>query len=319
MTPYELALARRRTYHLFGRLFLQGVTAETQPLLQAVPQFAEAIEFFDQDQAAAEHYQLTAVSVFPYESIFRDPSGLLGGPVSDQIVDIYGQNGYEVLSDTDHIGHELLFMAHLCAAEAAALVEGGENDAALWQSRQQTFLSTHLLAWLAPLVVAIEQSGSDFYGRLANLTIDLAADHLGTVPSAPSSIALPSAPEITAEDSGLKDIARGLTTPPYSGLFLSRDAISALARRHEIPRGFGDRAQMLTNLLRTAGQYDLASDVFLDLAAVCVEWREQYEEQQARYPEIAPWIRPWHEHVSQTAESLQGLTAVLEDAPPQNA
>lgn len=319
MTPYELALARRRTYQLFGRLFLEGITADLLPQLDLVPELAEPAAQIDLEQAAAGHYHLTAVSVFPYESIFLDPSGLLGGPVSDSILDIYRQNGFDMLSDADHIGHELHFLAHLCAAEAAAL-DAGDNEAApLWRRRQQSFLTTHLLAWLAPLVVSIEQAGTPFYGRLADLTLDLAADHLLQSHASSPSISLPHAPRLATEESTLKEIARGLTTPPFCGLFLSRDAISALAHRHEIPRGFGDRTQMLTNLLRTAGQYDLASNVLLDLAAICVEWRKQYEEQQARYPEIAPWIRPWQEHVSQTAESLQGLTAVLEDAPPQNA
>lgn len=314
MTPYELALARRRAYHLFGRLFLEGITADLLPYTDAVPELGELARTIDPDQAAADHYHLTAVSVFPYESIFLDPSGLLGGAVSDRLLTIYDQNGYQALSDADHIGHELLFMSQLCAAEAEAWQLGNGDAATLWQSRQQAFLTSHLLSWLAPLVVAVGQSDSLFYGPLANLTLDLAADHLGEAQADPPAITLPTPPALAADDSGLKDIARYLATPPYSGLFLSRDAISALARRHNLPRGFGDRAQMLANLLRTAGQYDLASNVFLDLAAVSVKWRKQYEEQQTRYPEISPWIRPWQEHISQTAVALEELSETVAQA-----
>jgi len=317
MTPYELALARRRTYHLFGRLFLEGITADLLPQLNAVPELAELAAQIDLEQAAAGHYHLTAVSVFPYESIFLDPSGLLGGPVSDSILDIYRQNGFDVLSDADHIGHELHFMAHLCAAEAAALAAGDSDAAVLWRSRLQSFLATHLLAWLAPLVVAIEQAATPVYGRLADLTLDLAADHLLQTHAAPPPIPLPDVPRLATEESSLKEISRHLTTPPYCGLFLSRDAISALARRHNLPRGFGDRAQMLTNLLRTAGQYDAAAAVIEDLSTLCANWLDCYQQQQTAFPHLSPWLHPWQDRVAQTAASLREITALLHQTDPQ--
>jgi TorA maturation chaperone TorD len=313
MDTYELATARRRAYYLFGRLFLDGIRVDLAALLNTVPELASAADLGDPDQVAADHYQLTAVSVFPYESIFLDPSGLLGGPICDRLSAIYGQNGYEVLSDSDHIGHELLFLSHLCAAETAALVEGDESAVSLWRSRQQAFLVTHLLRWLAPLVIAVEQSGSLFYGRLANLTLELAADHLAAKSEFAAGFTLPAPPQLGGSESSLKEIARFLVTPPYSGLFLSRDAISALARKQELPRGFGDRAQILTTLLRTAGQYDAAGAVFQDLAAICSDWAERYGEQLDRFPNLAPWIRPWQERVEQTAESLRAITAALQE------
>jgi putative dimethyl sulfoxide reductase chaperone len=318
MDTYELATARRRTYYLFGRLFLDGITADLVSLLNTVPELASAADLLDADQAAADHYHLTAVSVFPHESFFLDPSGLLGGPVCDHLSAAYGQNGYEVLSDADHIGHELLFLSHLCAAETAALVDGDENAASLWHSRQQAFLVTHLLPWLAPLAVAIDQSGSVFYGRLANLTLELAADHLAVGSTKTADFTLPAPPKLGGSESSLKEIARYLVTPPYSGLFLSREAISALARKQDLPRGFGDRAQILTTLLRTAGQYDAAGAVFQDLAAIYNDWAEHYGEQADRFPKLAPWIRPWQSRAAQTAKSLNGLTAAIEETSPPN-
>lgn len=315
MTPYELATARRRTYHLFGRLFLEGVTAGLLPRLEAIPELAQAAQPFDADEAAAEHYQLIAVDVFPYESIFIDPSGLLGGALTDQTAFLYAKSGYEVPSDNDHLGHELGFMAHLCSAEAVALANTEDNTLALWRSRQQTFLISHLLRWLPALTIAVERSGSRFYSRLANLTLELSVDHLAETSGATPMDVLPHPPQLATEESRLKDIAAWLTTPPYSGLFLSREVISALARRHKIPRGFGDRAQLLTNLLRTAGQYDAASAVVTDLAAICRQWAGCYDEQQIRLPKLSPWLQPWQEHVTQTAVSLNMVTSKLNNTP----
>lgn len=311
MNPLELAQARQRAYHLFGSLFLGGITADLLPILRAAPDLAQAAGDFDADEAAAEHYHLTAVSVFPYESIFRDPSGLLGGEVSERIAALYRRSGFDVLSDADHVGHELTFMAYLCAAEADAWAGGDDRAAALWQSREQAFLAAHLLAWLAPLVAAVEQSTSTFYARLAQHTLDLAADHLTGWPADPPLVAPFDSTALAGEETGLKEIARKILTPPYSGIFLSRDAISALARRHKLPRGFGDRTQLLTNLLRTAGQYDMATAVLADLVALCSSWSDCYAAQLEVHPTLRPWIQPWQERVERTAASLNTLAAQL--------
>ena len=315
MSPHELALARSRTYRLFGRLFLRGIDGETRPSLPAVPELAQPAAGVDEDEAAADHYQLTAVSVFPYESIFLDPSGLLGGEVSERVASIYAQNSFEPPADADHIGSELAFLSHLCGAEAQAWSHGEDSAASLWHSRQQAFLAAHLLTWLPPLAAAVDLAGSAFYGRLANLTLDLAGDHLTVETANRHPLALPAAPPLAGEESGLRDIARYLATPPYSGLFLSRSAISDIARAHSLPRGFGDRAQLLTNLLRTAGQYDLASAITADLSALWTSWAGIYTSQQDAHPDLTPWILPWLERVEQTAASLLGITAVLENTP----
>ena len=311
MTPYEYAIARHHTYHLFGRLYLEGISADLLSQLSAIPELADAAGDIDLDQAAADHYQITAVSVFPHESIFLDPSGLLGGSVCDLVSEVYEQNQFEVLSDIDHIGHELLFLSHLCVAEAQALSEGNGAEGASWYSRQQTFLTAHLLTWLAPLVAAIEQADSEFYGRLANLTLDLVADHLAQTADGPSAAFLPEFPPLATADSSLKEIARRLTTPPFCGIFLSRDAISALARRHNMPRGFGDRVQMLSNLLRTAGQYDSAAAVFADLSELFAAWNEIYQRQQEAFPHLSPWLRPWQDRTAHTMESLSEAAALV--------
>ena len=312
MHPLDLAIARRRAYYLFGRLFLDGITAVLLPQLEAIPELAEAVQPYDPDLAAAAHYQLTAVDVFPYESIFLDPSGLLGGPLSDEVADLYNSAGYEVLSDYDHLGHELGFLAHLCGMEAASRTRENEEAAALWASRQQSFLASHLLCWLPSLMVAVQQAGSPFYTRLAGLTLELCVDHMQE--GEPTALVfLPQPPQIAGQESSLKDIAHLLATPPYSGLFLSHQAISALARRHELPRGFGDRVQILTNLLRTAGQYDVATAVFQDLAGIFNEAAIMYQEQHDGLPKLRPWLQPWQERVIQTADALEALTAVLSD------
>ncbi len=309
MTPLDLAIARGRAYQLFSRLYLEGLTPDLHAQLQIIPDLYKQAEPFDVDEAAAAHYTLTAAAVFPYESIFRDPSGLLGGPVTDELTALYSAAGFQVLSDSDHIGHELAYLAHLSHAQAGALSAADESAAVLWQNRQQAFLAAHLLPWMPPFLVAVEQGADRFYTRLAQLTLELLAEHVNLTGAAAQ--ALPASPPFAAAETSLKEIARYLTTPPYSGIFLSREAIAALARRHKLPRGFGDRAQMLTNLLRTAGQYDLALSVFADLEAVINAWQSRYAELPARYPGSSAWVRPWHDRTAQTAAALQSVAAEM--------
>ncbi|MFN2137550.1 MAG: molecular chaperone [Candidatus Promineifilaceae bacterium] len=304
----DLALARRRTYTLFGRLFLAGLSEGLLGPLEAVPELLELALPFDADAAAADHYQLTAVLVFPYESIFLDPVGLLGGEISEQLALTYRRHGYPVTSEADHLGHELLYMGRLCAGEASAYASGDGAAASLWHSRQRAFLVAHLLTWLPPLVLAVAGGELRFYERLAELTLALAGDHLGAR-DVKDPFHLPDPPPLAGDETGIKEIARYLVTPPYSGLFLSREAIAAVARGQQLPRGFGDRAQLLANLLRAGGQYDSAELVLDNLGRTFAAGATAYSAQQETYPEIAPWIEPWRERASRTAARLADLAS----------
>ncbi|HFQ92410.1 MAG TPA: hypothetical protein ENK32_00240, partial [Anaerolineae bacterium] len=95
MKPTEIAQARSRSYQLLSRLFLQGVTPEILSMVQAAPELAAALpDPVDFDELAAVHYQLFGMNVFPYESIFLDDSGLLGGRVTDGVIRSYGRFGF---------------------------------------------------------------------------------------------------------------------------------------------------------------------------------------------------------------------------------
>jgi len=96
----------------------------------------------------------------------------------------------------------------------------------------------------------------------------------GTLTPAPDD---PPADLLDDERTGLKDIARFLMTPAWSGLALSRDDIARLGRSAQLPRGFGDRTQMLTNLLRSAAEYDGLGAVLTRLDQQVDEWRAHYQ------------------------------------------
>jgi hypothetical protein len=71
-------------------------------------------------------------------------------------------------------------------------------------------------------------------------------------------------------------VAAYLLTPAHSGFYLSRDDIARLGRQFHLPRGFGDRRQMLTNLLRSAAEYDSLPVLVGELLRFVSIWQEHY-------------------------------------------
>jgi len=322
MDIISIAAARHHTYQLFSRFFLNGVTTDLLPYIEQIPELsAISPEPFDPQEAAAIHYQVFSLDIFPFESIFRDPSGLLGGVYSSQVQERYQQAGFQQTTDCDHIGYELAFLATLCGSEGAALEREEIAKAVRSQELQKAFFQDHLVCWLPAFVNALAFCGQAFYAAVGQLTLDLVYDHFlqlgqGYLEGFETPISsekhelldsctLPDMPDILQDEgTDLKQISRFLVTPPFCGLYLGRTSITTMARDRQLPRGFGDRRQMLSNLLRAAGQYDAISDLLQDLAAKANSWSEGYQEQLVNYPEIGDRIRPWQQRVNNTSHSL---------------
>ena len=305
----ELALARHLTYELLGRLFLEGVTAVTLSKIQLIPSLAKTIAPFNVDAAAATHQTLFGFNIFPYESIFLDSSGLLGGAITDSVLFSYQEAGFAVDADStspDHIGHELQLLAHLCGAEADAWEDNLASTAEKMRHMQQDFLRNHLLCWLVPFVMAVQGQKRPFYTALANLTLDFIHDHFQEIGlDEEIQFQLPTPPSLlNNENTGLKEIADYLTSPPNSGFFLSWEDVTQLARTQNIPRGFGDRTQMLTNLLRGAAQFDTLPALLNEMQTMTASWQDDYATCASTMPELAPFIAIWQERITQTRQIL---------------
>lgn len=322
-TAASLALARQRAYQLLSRLYLAGVTADLLPYIRALPPLAATLPpIFAADDAAAQYHQLFRYHLFPYESIFLDTTGLLGGQMTEAVLHSYhaaGLPGETDATSPDHLGHELALLAFLCAAEADAWADELPSQAARMQHQQQAFLATHLLRWLVPCMVAVQQTQEPFFVSLAGLTLSLAADHYAALPSQPEGAewALPEAPDLLADEkTSLRDLASYLMIPAYSGLYVGRETVARLARELHLPRGFGPGRQMLTNLLRAAGQYEGATPLFAALQSLVDQWLAVYAATAAELPSLAPFVAPWQARAAQTRQllaTMQQLAGQLVD------
>ncbi|MHC4235763.1 MAG: molecular chaperone TorD family protein [Planctomycetota bacterium] len=315
MSDRQIAEARSRTYQLLSQLYLHGVTARVLPFVQAIPELSAALPpRVDQnlDEMAADHYDVLGKNVFAYESIFLDTEGLVGGRTTDSVLGFYRQSGFHLEPHNseapDHIGLQLLFLNWL----TKALTDSPGVKMSRVRSLQQQFLDQHLLRWLLPLVQAIRQQSHPFYTALTDLTRDMLLAHRADLSNALLADRLdfalpPTLPLLDDEKVGLKEIASFLLIPAHNGVYLSREDIERLARRQRLPRGFGSRQQMLTNLLHAAVAYDSLDALLGDLSALLDDWRASYHDYLDAPPPVPAIGAVWIERLSGTQEMLDRL------------
>ncbi len=314
LTRAETAVARHHTYTLLSRLLLEGLTAELWPIVQQVPELcAELPPEPDFEETAVLHQSLFAFNLFPYESVYRDTTGLLGGRITDAVMHNYQAAGFAVNDDAtspDHVGYELALLAFLCGAEADAWEDTLPLMAQRIRDKQRDFLQKHLLTWLFPLALAVQQQGNGFYTAVFTLATDLIIDHateLFSLQNLPTHN-LPEPPDLlTNEKTSLKDIAAHLTNPVYSGFVLSRDDVSGIARAHKLPRGFGKRDLMLHNLLKSAVQYDALPALLQTFIMLAERWVAGYGRFAQQSPALAPFLQPWQVRATASKSLLATL------------
>jgi TorA maturation chaperone TorD len=289
-----------REYRLLSHLFLFGLTEDTLSPIQEFPELARHLPArFEGDEAAADHQHLFGFNIFPYESVFLDPSGQLGGDLSAAVVRDYKRSGYEfdpASGSPDHAGHEMALLAYLCRAETDAREQNDSELVAQINDLRSLFLERHLLRWLPPLVLAMGQQNHPFYEALAAMTLETvrASRALTAVPVELDFI-LP-VPSLLLEDekTSLADIVAFLLTPAYSGIYLSRDDIGRLASRRSLPSGFGERRHMLTDLFRSAANYAQLEQFLASLEELATSWADSYRQMDLStepFPEASVWGR----------------------------
>ena len=310
--PGTRALARGRAYDLLASLLAEGpVRAEH---LAAVPALAPFLPE-DPDEAAAEHHRVLTAELYPYESVFLDPSGLLGGQHASQVrlaLAGFGVAGRDDL-EPDHLANQLAALSFLCGAELDAVTDGRGGQLLRIREAQRRLLDEHLLRWLPACGVALEQLDSPLYAAAVGLLLELAADHRAGLAGAAPIWTLAEPPQLLEDPrTDLKAISRHLVCPVFAGGFLSQTALTRIGRELDLPRGFGKRWQVLENLLRSGVHYERFGDLVAALDAQLQAW-------QTRYRALASCGLPtgaWTERVDETRSLLERLRAGAERSAP---
>lgn len=284
----QRALARANAYHLLGTLFLEGVTEKVLDHVRATEDLARylppeldgshdsAVRGRALDELAAAYQDIFGFNVFPFQSTFLDETARAGGDETERVTDFYHEAAFPVVEtaeSADHIGVELNFLGFLSKLEA----ETDESGSARAREYARRFLDEFLLRWLPALALTLRDHAHPFFEALARLTLELALDHrrgLSTAQPSPT-FELPEPDDLLENPrTGLRDIAEFLLVPAYTGVFLSRSGIQALSRKEHLPAGFGSRKNMLSNLLRSAANYDGMRQVTASLIEVVNRNRE---------------------------------------------
>jgi TorA maturation chaperone TorD len=300
------AIARGRAYDLLGGLFRRGPARLDH--LRAVEVLAPHVPDAIDDEVLAEHFGLFGRNLPPYEGVFRDPRALLGGDISAAARRAMAAGGFtpdDTDAEADHVGTELGYLAHLCAAEADAWRDGLPGVAARVSGLQQDFLTLHLMRWLPPFVVAVEDAGRPLYTEAARLTLALAADHLTGEPLA---VDLPPVADLLADArTGIRQIGDFLAVPANAGALCAPAQIQAIGRTVDVPAGLGKRGMMFENLLQSA----IRSERLPALLHALDGWYAAREARLAALPGGGPWAR----RVAET----RGMLRRIEEAAKQNA
>lgn len=286
-------LARARAYELFAELFTRGLSDSNSEFVKLIPELWPDVDAEKLDQLdnvhESDHYEIFGKNVFPYESFFLDKEMNLGGGIAESISAYYHRIGFEPPSteNPDHIGVELSALAYLSRIEITLLGQPDTNEAIFNRDAQMELLDRHMLQWIPMLDKALLSQQNQFYSALSDLTLELLLDHRAILNEKGPRISSLDLDDdlVILEDSktSLKDIAIYLLTPASSGVFISQSEISRIAKQFELPRGFGDRVQLLNNLFRTAVSFDALPKVLNEIDEILDSWSDYFEQLAKRY------------------------------------
>lgn len=264
MTEAALALARARTCGWISEVVLDGWT----PRALEVAAGLEWLDLpHDAERRAARHHRVFGQGIPPYESVFLDPQGQLGGSCSEAVRQAYRRFGFQSTRtdvEPDHLGVQCAALCFLYGAEADALRDG--VDAAAIVELRASFVDAHLGRWVGALAVAVAAHEVHELTGLVELLVEL----LG------GTRVLEGTPEtlLEAENTGLKQVCRYLTRPARCGAWLSVRDIQIVARRAELACGFGPRVKMLESLWFSAVDHQRLPRLVESLQMQLEPWSE---------------------------------------------
>lgn len=320
LSAADAAHARGLAYGLLADLLARGLTPSTREAALTSAPLAAALATYpadDLDSVAVEHEHAFGWAVPPFEGAFLDPTRIIGGRATDALWALFSDAGFrpDVRSeDVEHLATALRCLAYLSGAESDALEDGHTGAVERVCELSRRLLDEHVLRWVPAFANAVRRLERAFPSALVEQIEGLLLLHREQLGGAPRRFSLPDAPALLDDAStGLREIGERLATPALCGVLLSREDIGRLARGAHVPRGFGDRTQLLVNLLRSAARFE-ALEALLD--ALDAEIGGQVEALGApRYADVATLTAPWRARAAET----RALLAEVRDAARRGA
>ena len=300
----EIGQARSRLFLLFARLVADGLDPDLIRECAVLPELGDLIDQErDADQEAADHHDLFGFRVPPYAGVFLDETGHVGGRTGDEALAAYVETGMDRIRDDlgpDHLATQLEFLAY-CSHR-------GLEEAA------RSFIDRQVLSWLPGLVAVVAREPYPAYRGLLPVLEEAVREYRASL----GGPATPVKDEPAAEDllsdpkTGVRDVASFLGTPALSGIWIGRGDVERIGRETGVPRGFGGRLTMLTNLLRSAAEYDQVdptlSAVDRIASGTAGHWRSAG----------GPWAGVWIRRIERTRRMLAEIGGRIGDESDQS-
>ncbi len=313
-------MARSRAYGFLAELVAGPLTSELLEQVAQVPQLADSMrkndDSYNLDDLAAAHYELFGLQVYPVAGVFLNLDALAGGARVADMESRYLHWGFDsqTAEGQDHLACQLRFMAHLSALELGALASANASRLQEVASAARSFLDRHILPWALPLLSATSAVATPLYSEVITMAVFVAADHRrelgGQMEIAEPALGPDPEKMLADRKTSVRDIAEYLLAPSQSGFWISRADLQTLGRGLNVPRGFGNRVQLLSNLLRNAAEYDLADEL---LAALDTMLGHQQDRFVAISTELGvdAYAKYWLQRVATTRETLENMAAAL--------
>ncbi len=273
---------------------------------------------FDLEELAAVHFDLFQIQVAPYESIFLDDAGMVGGAIAEAVMDANRNFGCVVEANEfslDHVGNELKVLSNLCLAAQLASSRNSQTELARAEQAQQEFLHTHLLRWIHPFVLVVRSQPVALFPGLAELLLECLHEHAESFAEM-----LPARSDEQPENepsprfSSARKIAHWLSLPCQCGFFLDKRTITALGRSAGLPSGFGTRQDMMENLFESAAHYSSVPHLVENLKSLGSETEAAYREFSEKWPASKRHLDHWISLTTQTMTLLDELISPGERA-----
>jgi TorA maturation chaperone TorD len=296
----ETGATRAAEYRFFARFFVSEPDVEFLEALKSAERFAATLSASLPD-LRIEFTRLFTLNVFPYSSIFMDLEAYLNTETTARVEFAYEQAGFEpdprlAIGAPDHFGVELMFVAHL--------LESGRELAA------NEFLSGEILSWAIVFLQAVAiNAREEFYKVAAQETGAWLMNEI-TLPPKPLHLDAVSAP--LSDEDDLDAVVTRLLTPARSGIWLSKDDVSSIARDLALPISFGDRALMLKSLFRQAGEYGRTECLFLRLCEQTEQWVRYYAQHAHTYPHMVPILKVWMKRADDSLGQLRQMSRIVQ-------
>lgn len=309
---------------LLGRFWLQEIQPSDLPVLQALPDLGAHLPPGGGGllELAVEYQRLFGFNLPPYESVYVDPSALLGAPAAALVQELYTLALWQPpagarAAAADHLGLQLTALGERAVSANPAAAQAAGR---LWRE--------HSALWAPVFVLALRRlQPHPFYAALGEVTLEAllaplppAAESFEPFPDLPPApryrANLPEAepgqpdlpdpaPEIhELEGPGLNALVRGLLAPREAGLYLTRQDLVLIGKELQLPPGGGERFRMLRSLFELAGQYQQVEALLSALQERLVQAQAEYRLLVSRFPAWAPYALAWQKRLEATRRLL---------------